>query len=198
MISKSLLIRVSLILTILRYQWGTFYGIRHAWEDSKNVFGSSVGAIETRPQHFLFYRVNLLKRKHEKWTISSNFDKTGQIWKILNLGSPNHQIKCLKVINWSIVAIGAILKIAILALFGQFGPFPNVLISQNWNAILLLDIKFDGCESPVLKFFTLDFIWQNSYKLSFFWAFYLVTLLYKIENAGDEFLWYLQMIQTHF
>ena len=87
---------------------------------------------------------------------------------------------------------------AILAIFGQFRLPPNWLISQKLNGFLLLDIKFDGWESPVLKFLNLDFIWQNNWDFSIFGTFYLVTLLHKIKNTGDEFLWHLQMIQRHF
>ena len=158
------------------------------------MFGSSVGAIETRPQHFQFYVVNLLKREHKKWPFQSNFAKYGSIWKISNLGSPIHQIKCLKAKNWSIIVIGAFLEIAILAIFGQFRLSPNRLICQKLNVFLFLDFKFNGWESLVLNFSNLDFMCQKNLKFSFFEAFYLVTLLHKIKNAGDEFLWHLQRI----
>ena len=41
-------IRVGLISSIFRYQWGSFTSDKTMSEDSKNTFGSSVSAIETR------------------------------------------------------------------------------------------------------------------------------------------------------
>ena len=80
------------------------------------------------------------------------------------------------------------MEIAILAIFGQFWLSPNRLVCQKLNSFLFLDFKFNGWESLVLNFSNLDFICQKDLKFSFFVAFYLVTLLHKIENAGDEFL----------
>ena len=44
------LIRVGLISSIFRYHWGSFTSDKTMSEDSKNTFGSFVGAIQTRCQ----------------------------------------------------------------------------------------------------------------------------------------------------
>ena len=63
-----LYIRVPLIFTFFRYQWGSLTIDRHAFGKSKTAFGKSVALTETRGKPFEVYLV-IYSSKMKIWHI---------------------------------------------------------------------------------------------------------------------------------